>query len=92
MYRYLKRKSPEEDPTLPTMVPSLSAMVVEAVNDSVKRAKLETCEEGRGQYNVYTAKERAQIGKYAAENGPAAAVMHFSKALSSICLKQQQGG
>ena len=52
------------------------------MNDSVKRAKLETCEEGRGQYNVYTAKERAQIGKYAAENGPAAAVMHFSKALS----------
>ena len=65
MYRYLKRRSPE-DPTLPTMVHSLSAKDVEAVNDSVKRAKLETCEKRRGQYNVYTAKERAQIGKYAA--------------------------
>ena len=51
MYRYLKRRSPEEDPTLPTIVPSLSAKDVEAVNDSVKRAKLETCEKGRGQYN-----------------------------------------
>ena len=82
MYRYLKRRSPEEDPTLPTMVHSLSAKDVEAVNDSVKHAKLETCEKRRGQYNVYTAKERAQIGKYAAENGPAAAGRHFSKALS----------
>ena len=51
------------------------------MNDDVKRAKLETPEKGRGQYNVNTAKERAQIDKYAAESGPASAVRHFSKVL-----------
>ena len=76
MYCYLKRRSPEEDPTSPTMVHSLSAKDVEAVNEARNLRK------GREQYNVYTAKERAQIGKYAAENGPAAAVRHFSKSLS----------
>ena len=81
LYRYLKRKISEEDRTLPAEVPSLSAKDVQRVNDDVKRAKLETPEKGRGQYNVYTAKERAQIGKYAAENGPASAVRHFSKVL-----------
>ena len=81
MYRYLKRKIPEEDRTLPTEVPSLSAKDVQRVDD-VKRAKLETPEKGRWQYNVYTAKERALIGEYAAENGPASAVRHFSKVLS----------
>ena len=81
IYRYLKRKLPE-DRTLPTEVPSLSAKDVERVNNDIKRAKLETPEKGRGQYNVYTAKEKAQIGKYAAENGAASAVRHFSKVLS----------
>ena len=32
----------------------------------------------RNKYNEYTAEERAKIGKYAAENGPARAVRHFS--------------
>ena len=81
LYRYLKRKISEEDRTLPAEVPSLSAKDVQRVNDDVKRAKLEIPEKGLGQYNVYTAKERAQIGKYAAENGPASAVRHFSKVL-----------
>ena len=33
----------------------------------------------RGKYNECTAEERAQIGKYAAEHGPAKAVRHCSK-------------
>ena len=37
---------------------------------------------GRGKYNEYTPEERAQIGKFAAEHGPAKAVRHFSKLLS----------
>ena len=78
LYRYLKRKI-SEDRTLPAEVPSLSAKDVQRVNDDVKRAKLETPEKGREQYNVYTAKERAQISKYAAENDPASAVRQFSK-------------
>ena len=66
---------------MPTEVSSLSAKDVQRVNEDVKRAKLEKPEKGRGQYNIYTAKKRAQIGKYAAENGPASAVRHFSKIL-----------
>ena len=81
MYRYLKRKSSVEDQALPTEVSSLSAKDVQRVNEDVKRAKLEKPEKGRGHYNIYTAKERAQIGKFAAENGPASAVRHFSKTL-----------
>lgn len=32
----------------------------------------------RGKYNDYTPEERAQIGKYAEENGPTRATKHFS--------------
>ena len=34
---------------------------------------------GHGMYNAYTAQERAKIGKYAAEHGPAKTVRHCSK-------------
>ena len=33
----------------------------------------------RGEYNDYTPKLRAQIGKYAAKNGPTKAAKHFSQ-------------
>ena len=35
----------------------------------------------RQSYNGYSAEERAQIGKYAAENGPTRASKYFSKIL-----------
>ena len=38
----------------------------------------ESSKGGRGKYNEYTEEERAMIGKYAAENGPARAVRYFS--------------
>ena len=59
----------------------LDAKILEMKPSQAALTQLETPEKGRGQYNVYTAKERAQIGKYAAENGPASAVRHFSKVL-----------
>lgn len=79
MFRYLKR----ERPACPAKVPSLSEEEVHRVNEDVKRTmeQDETSKKGRGKYNDYTAKERAQIGKYAAENGPARAVRHFSSIL-----------
>ena len=49
-------------------------------NAEVKRAQEDTS--GRGKYNEYTPEEKAQIGKFAAEQGPAKAVRHFSKLLS----------
>ena len=50
-------------------------------NAEVKRA-LEEDTSGRGKYNEYMPEEGAQIGKFAAEHGPAKAVRHFSKLLS----------
>ena len=32
----------------------------------------------REKYNAYTPEQRAQVGKYSAENGPARAARHFS--------------
>ena len=54
------------------------------MNEEVKRTMEQdgTSKKGRGKYNDYTAEERAKIGKYAAENGPARAVRHFSKILN----------
>ena len=50
-------------------------------NAEVKR-ELEEDTSGRGKYNEYMPEEGAQIGKFAAEHGPAKAVRHFSKLLS----------
>ena len=77
LYRYSTR----ERLTYPTKVPSLSDKQVEKTNAEVKRAQEEDTS-GRGKYNEYTPEERAQIGKFAAEHGPAKAVRHFSKLLS----------
>jgi len=35
-------------------------------------------EKSRGKYNCYTGKQRAQIGKYTAENGPTRGAKHFA--------------
>lgn len=66
----------------PTKVSSLSQKEIEAANASVKRClEPESLEasRGRGKYNDYSPEERALIGKYTAENGPAKAVRRFSK-------------
>ena len=64
-------------------VPLLSEEEVRRMNEEVKRTMEQdgTSKKGRGKYNDYTAEERAKIGKYAEENGPARAVRHFSKIL-----------
>ena len=38
----------------------------------------------RGQYNEYTSEQRAEIGKYSAENGPTRAARHFSEVLGIV--------
>ena len=50
----------------------------EGVKHSIEQEASET---KRVKYNEYSAKERAQIGKYAAENGATCAVPHFPKVL-----------
>ena len=72
-------------PSLPKKVPSLTEKEVTEANAGVMQAQKEaetgTSGRARGKYNKYTAEERAQIGKYAAEYGPAKAVRHCSKLL-----------
>ena len=52
------------------------------MNEGVKHSmEQEATDKKRMKYNKYSAKERVQIGKYAAENGATCAVRHFSKVL-----------
>ena len=62
LFKYFSRV-----PTLP------SEKELERTNADVKQA-LEGDNKGRGKYNEYTSEVRVQIGKYAAEHGPAKAV------------------
>ena len=68
---------------MPTRVPSLSDKEIKEANNSVKnlQEKKITRKDPRTPtcYNDYTPEERASIGKYAAENGIASAVRHFSR-------------
>ena len=67
---------------MPTLVPSLSDKEVKEVNTSVKSLQKKVTSRSPSKpirYNDYTPEERASIGKYAAENGIASAVRHFSR-------------
>ena len=62
----------------PKKVSSLTPKQLEIVNQKVQEVKRnENC----GTYNKYLPEERARIGKYTAEYGPAKASKHFSKSL-----------
>ena len=53
------------------------------VKDCLKRESSKTrTPTTRGKYNGYKPEQRAQIGKYTAENGPTRAAKHFSKLMS----------
>ena len=47
-------------------------------DETVTQAMSELRTKSRGKYNSYTPWQRAQIGQYAAENGPTKAAVHFS--------------
>ena len=47
-------------------------------DEAVKQALSELRTKSRGNYNSYTPRQKAQIGQYAAENGPTRAAAHFS--------------
>jgi len=67
-------------------VSSLSRKDIELANKAVKRSLSgdlkPVTRSPRGKYNTYM-QERAQIGKYAADNGATKAATHFSKLLDS---------
>ena len=67
--------------------PTLTSKELRSANEQVKdrlagdtnKARKQAT---RGKYNEYTSEERAQIGKYAAENGPTRAARHFSELMN----------
>ena len=77
LLKYFLVKNPPA--ALPTKVPSLSVIELQAANSSVQKTiEQKSISNSRGKYNHYMAEERAMIGKYAAENGPTHAFKHFS--------------
>ena len=75
-------KNPQDKLVVLSVVPFLSGNELQRVNEGVKHSmEQEASKKKRMKYNEYSAKERAQIGKYAAENGTTCAVQHFSKVL-----------
>ena len=86
LFKYFKRTP--VTPSLPTKLDSLSEAQLQKVNEHIKKSVGDgaiSCgtlnKQRRHQYNEYSAKERADIGKYAAENGATNACKHFTKIL-----------
>ena len=76
------RKNPQDKIVVTSVISSLSGNELQRVNIGVKQSmEQEAFAKMRVKYNEYSAKERAQIGEYAAENEATCAVRHFSKVL-----------
>ena len=80
LFKYLKREkdSLPENQSCPSLTEKNLKSANEKVKDCLKResSKAQT-PTTRGKYNDYTPEQRAQIGKYAAENGPTRAANHL---------------
>ena len=76
MWRYLKQSS---GPNQLAKVPS--AAIAEANHEVEVLQEAQKCQVGwkQGPYYCFTQEERAEIGKYAAEHGTAAAVRKFDQ-------------
>ena len=87
LQRYFKSKEDSRS----NLLPSHAQLELTQVTNVVKKMMEELGSSGSGkqrfQYNEYSVKERAQIVKYAAENGPTTASRHFPKVLGrSACV------
>ena len=72
LYKYFKKVDSLPDPCGPLSLKVPSKTVIET-NKQVRQA----VSKKRGEYNKYSAKDKADIGKYASEHGVAKAVRHF---------------
>ena len=83
LLQYLKRNDIPKVP-LPSKLNSLSQCQLQQVNDHIRKTVGdEATSSGIGKkrrhgYNQYSDEERAEIGKYAAENGATKACRHFT--------------
>ena len=83
---FAKKKDNDDNLRLPditwTASTTLSEKDLRSANESVKKQDVDTPTRKvsrREKYNGYSPEQRAQIAKYAAENGPTRASRHFSK-------------
>ena len=86
LFKYYKKTptSTTVAPCLPTKMDSLSEAQLQKVNNHIWETVGDgaiSCGKQRHHYNEYSAKERADIGKYAAENGATKACKHFIRTL-----------
>ena len=87
LHKYFKQSSVV--PSSTSTYSFLSKKDIESANDSVGTAfakKPATTSRVGLKYNTYTPEQRAEIGKYAAENGNTSAARHFSKVLLAFLL------
>ena len=88
-YKKTKKKmstSMTVTPCLPTKVDSLSEAELQKVNNHIRETVGDgaiSCGKQRHHCNEYSAKERADIGKHAAENGATKACRHFTRTLGN---------
>ena len=89
LLKYLERKRsalPDERACSST---SLTGKDLKLANQAVEQCLRKDSEtsvkpkEKRTRYNDYTPEQRAEIGRYAAENGPTRAATHFSRVLNT---------
>lgn len=78
LLKYFTKERKESSTPFPTRIASLTRPQIQRVNSRVKRSLEERQQSERGKYNEYTTEERACIGKFVADNGPAKAVRRFS--------------
>jgi len=81
LLQYFKRKAKQNDKTqrYSFLTKEETEKADEAVLKTLEVSKQSSAQgKSRGKYNCYTGKQRAQIGKYAADNGLTRAAKHFA--------------
>ena len=79
LFLYYKRQERQKETQCSFLSKEETEKVDEAVAKMLEVSKqLSALGKSRGKYNCYSDKQRAQIGKYAAENGPTSAAKHFA--------------
>ena len=91
LLKYLERKRsalPNEQACSSTCTGKDLKLANQAVERCLRKdsATSVNLKEKRMRYNDYTPEQRAEIGRYAAENGPTRAATHFSRVLNTTFL------
>ena len=79
LFLYYKRKARQNETQCSFLSKEETEKADEVVAKTLEVSKQSSAlGKSRGKYNCYSDKQRAQIGKYAAENGSTSAAKHFA--------------